>query len=216
MLEAQTKAKAYADWLGGEREAAAEIMAGLHAGAFRPLRLDAVEVMPQMPWLAAGGYGEDRALYTSPIFAGDGEPRTVHLGLDIFAPAGTAVFAPLAGRVHSFRDNANPLDYGPTIILEHAFASSGFGILVFYTLYGHLARESLEGLFAGKAFAAGERLGWLGAVGVNGGWPPHLHVQVVLDLMEFEGDFPGVARRSESARWLENCPDPGPLLGFVV
>ncbi len=211
MLEAQTKAEAYAGWLAGRREPPAEVMAGLHAGIFKPLRLDEAEAMPDDPGLRIGGYGEDRAIYTSPVFTGGGEPRTVHLGIDIFAPAGTDVFAPLPGRLHSFRDNANPLDYGPTIILEHVVADG----LVFYTLYGHLGRESLDGLTVGRALAAGECLAVLGDRDVNGGWPPHLHVQVVLDLMGNTGDFPGVCRRGERARWLDICPDPGPLLGIA-
>ena len=207
----ETRTQAYADWLGGRMAPPAEVMAGLRDGAYRPLRLDTATTMPEDGSRRIGGYGEDRAIYTSPIFAGDGEPRTVHLGVDIFAPAGEAVFAPLAGRVHSFRDNANALDYGPTVILEHRPAPE----LVFYTLYGHLSRESLDGLSVGQGLAAGGRLGWLGTAEVNGGWPPHLHVQVILDLMGREGDFPGVCRRSERARWTEICPDPGPLLGIA-
>ena len=211
MLDAQSRTQAYADWLA-QRPPPAEIMAGLHAGTFSRLRLDEARAMPDDPGLSYGGYGEDRAIYDSPVFTGDGEPRTVHLGLDIFAPAGTEVFAPLAGRVHSFRDNANPLDYGPTVILEHQPVPS----LVFYTLYGHLNRDSLEGLERGKPIRAGERVGRLGEKSENGGWPPHLHVQVMLDLMGYDGDFPGVARRSERRRWLDNCPDPGPLLGMTA
>lgn len=215
MTEARTRLDAYTAWLTGRSRTSADIMTGAQTGGFSPLRLETAATMPENPGLAVGGYGEDRAIYTSPVFTAAGEARTVHLGLDLFAPAGTEVFAPLDGRVHSFRDNANPLDYGPTIILEHAVSTPVSGALVFYTLYGHLARESLDGLTAGQAIAAGQRLGWLGRPEVNGGWPPHLHVQVMLDLMGYEGDFPGVARRSESARWLEICPDPGPLLGIA-
>ena len=103
---------------------------------------------------AYGGYGEDRSVYTQPLFAPAGEePRTVHLGLDIFAPAGTDVMTPLSGRVHSSRINDNPGDYGPTLILEHDAAG-----LKFHTLYGHLSRDSLKGLKPGTAFMAGERI----------------------------------------------------------
>ena len=63
--------------------------------------------------------------------------RTVHIGLDLFAPPGTPVLAPLDGVVHSVADNASPLDYGPTVILEH---EAGPGGPPFYTLYGHLSR----------------------------------------------------------------------------
>jgi murein DD-endopeptidase MepM/ murein hydrolase activator NlpD len=159
---------------------------------------------------AYGGYGEDRSVYTQELFAPEGEePRTVHLGLDIFAPHGTEVFTPLPGRVHSSRINDNPGDYGPTIILEHDAAGTKF-----YTLYGHLSRDSLKGLKPGDAFMAGERIASLGTKRENGGWPPHLHFQIILDIGGARGDFPGVCRRSERETWLALCPDPRPLLGL--
>ena len=55
-------------------------------------------------------------------------------------PPGTAVHAPLPGVVHAASDNAAPLDYGPVIILKHETDQ----LDPFYTLYGHLTRESLE------------------------------------------------------------------------
>jgi murein DD-endopeptidase MepM/ murein hydrolase activator NlpD len=160
--------------------------------------------------LALGGYDEDRAIYATAAFAGGDEPRTIHLGLDIFANEGAPVYAPLDGIVHSFQDNAAPQDYGPTIILAHGVTSE----LTFYTLYGHLSRDSLEGLEVGQAFSAGQTLGWLGGPEVNGDWPPHLHIQIIFDLMGRAGDFPGVFKQSERETWKRNCPDPRPFLGL--
>ena len=48
----------------------------------------------------------------------------------------------------------------------------------------------------------------------NGGWPAHLHFQIIGDLMGFIGDFPGVAKQSEIEEWLERCPDPNLILGM--
>jgi murein DD-endopeptidase MepM/ murein hydrolase activator NlpD len=159
----------------------------------------------------AGGYGEDRVFYQrSPAFTEAGEPRTIHLGIDIWGPAGEPVFAPLASLVHSFQDNAAFGDYGPTIVLAHELEGE-----VLYSLYGHLSRESLDGLHPGKRIAAGERIAWLGAEDVNGGWPPHLHFQVIRDLGGARGDYPGVAARSRSAAMLANCPDPNLLLRIL-
>ena len=163
-----------------------------------------------------GRYDEARMLYTSPLFAGDGEVtaerRTVHLGIDIFMDAGTPVFAPLPGKVAAFNHNRAPLDYGPVIILEHRAPSGD----VFYTLYGHLSEDSLEGLSIGRGVAAGERIGRLGDATVNGGWTPHLHFQVMLDLLGLGVDFPGVCRASERAVWRGLSPDPNLILGIPV
>jgi murein DD-endopeptidase MepM/ murein hydrolase activator NlpD len=196
----------YALWLALQ-PARADILRGI-ADA-RPGGLADADLLPGQP-PRAGGYGEDRSIYTQDLFAPKGEePRTVHLGLDIFAAAGAEVFAPAAGRIHSVRDNANPGDYGPTLILEHTTNGGAF-----HTLYGHLSRASIEGLAVGRAFAAGERIAKLGRREENGGWPPHLHFQIILDIGDAFGDYPGVCRRSEQDRWLALCPDPRPLLGL--
>ena len=161
--------------------------------------------------LGIGRYDEARVLYTTEAFRPKyGEPRTVHLGIDLFVEAGTEIRAPLAGRIHSFAFNDAPLDYGPTILLEH---ETGGGDR-FYTLYGHLSLDSLEGLERGRPVARGETIARVGAYPVNGNWPPHLHFQIVLDLLDKEGDFPGVAAPSERDIWLGLSPDPGRLLGL--
>src|SRR5262249_39103365 len=151
---------------------------------------------------AIGRYDEARLVYQSEAFRGpQGEHpewRTVHLAVDVFLPAGSPVLSPLDGRVHSLRDNAERLDYGPTVILEHSPA----GCPTFYTLYGHLTGDSLEGLAAGDRVARGRRLGAIGAPPGNGDWPPHLHFQVVTDLLGREGEFPGVAAASSRNVWL--------------
>jgi len=157
-----------------------------------------------------GQYDEARVLYTANAFRTEGwdgpDWRTVHLGLDLFASPGTPVHAPLAGRVHALRDNAAPLDYGPTVMLEHDIA--GEAGLRFYTLYGHLDRESLGEHRVGDEVAAGAVLGRIGAPEVNGGWSPHLHFQIVLDLLDRDGEFPGVARPAERAVWCSLSPSP--------
>ena len=160
-----------------------------------------------------GRYDEVRPFYTSDVFAATGndgpEWRTVHTAIDVFLPAGASVYAPLAGTVYSVRDNANSLDYGPTVILKHTVDG---GALTFWTLYGHLSRESLPRLSPGQSLGAGDIVGWLGDDTVNGGWPPHLHFQIVGDLFDRTGDFPGVARASERDLWLSVSPDPSAML----
>ncbi len=155
-----------------------------------------------------GGYGEARPFYTTTDYqtiSDDGPVwRTVHLGIDIWSPSGTAVYAPFAGVVHSIRDNVGDRNYGPTIILEHQPEDAP----KFYTLYGHLSRSSLRRLQPGQFVLAGQEIATIGPRPENGNWPPHLHFQVMLDLLGEEGDFPGVAFPEEREVWLSICPNP--------
>jgi 4-aminobutyrate aminotransferase-like enzyme/Ser/Thr protein kinase RdoA (MazF antagonist) len=168
---------------------------------FGAMRRAAVEV-------SVGRYDEPRLLYVAPAFAtGSGpndEHRTIHIGLDLFARAGAPVFAPLAGTVHAFADNAAHQDYGPVIILRHETDDG----TEFFTLYGHLSRESLATVNLGMPVRAGDRIATLGEPAVNGGWTPHLHLQVIVDLLDLSTDFPGVAAPSQRAAWCTLCPDP--------
>src|SRR5262249_35052535 len=88
--------------------------------------------------VAVGRYDEPRLLYPTPGFAaGDGtlaERRTVHLGLDLFAAAGTPVHAPLPGAVHFADEQTVHLEYGGVLVLRHATDDG----TEFFTLYGHL------------------------------------------------------------------------------
>jgi murein DD-endopeptidase MepM/ murein hydrolase activator NlpD len=81
-----------------------------------------------------GGYLENRVIYeTYANFAtSSADFRNIHLGMDFWTKAGTPVFAPLAGEVHSFQVNPGSGNYGPTIILYHPAEN-------IYSLYGHLA-----------------------------------------------------------------------------
>ncbi|HEV7348285.1 peptidoglycan DD-metalloendopeptidase family protein [Telluribacter sp.] len=160
-------------------------------------------------YAGVGGYDEHRVIYSrSAHFGSPGqEPRSIHLGIDIWAGAGTPVSAPLAGRVHSFAFNDNFGDYGPTIILEHELET-----IRFYTLYGHLTLASLDGLYEGKAVAAGEAFTAIGPYPENGHWPPHLHFQVMADIGTYRGDYPGVCSVRERDKYLALCPDPNLIL----
>jgi len=159
-----------------------------------------------------GRYNEARLLYTSDVFkSNDGERRTIHIGIDLFMKAGSPVFAPLDGTIHSFANNAAPLDYGPAIIIQH---EADEGRVKFFTLYGHLSEDSLEDLQPGKLVKRGDRIAIIGAPPTNGGWPPHLHFQIICDMLGKQGDFPGVAPASQREVWLSISPDPNLILGI--
>lgn len=150
-----------------------------------------------------GGYNEHRVIYRRSEHFSGANPREIHLGVDIWVEAGTPIFAPKDGVVHSFQDNAHFGDYGPTIILQHDLNGK-----TVYSLYGHLSRSSLEGLYEGKAFRAGEELAKIGPFPENGDWPPHLHFQLITDLLGHRGDFPGVCSVADREQFLAICPDP--------
>ncbi len=154
-----------------------------------------------------GGYLENRSVYKdTEHFRGDAE-RCIHIGVDVFMPAGTPLHAPLAGTVHSFANRTTPGDYGPVIILRHELDG-----IEFHTLYGHLTVESLDRLEEGMGVAAGAPVAAIGPRPINGDWTPHLHFQLIRDMQGIRGDYPGVVRPADLEFYRDNCPDPMPLL----
>jgi murein DD-endopeptidase MepM/ murein hydrolase activator NlpD len=158
-----------------------------------------------------GGYMEHRTIYNrSTLFDTDNEPRRLHLGADIWGNAGTPVYAPLNGTVHSFADNDKFGDYGPTIILQHNLEG-----LTLYSLYGHLSRASLNGLWVGQPISIGRQIATFGNAAENGHWPPHLHFQLMLDIGDAKGDYPGVGHYLQKEEYLQNIPNPELILQFA-
>jgi murein DD-endopeptidase MepM/ murein hydrolase activator NlpD len=159
--------------------------------------------------IAIGGYNESRNIYKrSEVFnSTEIEERFIHLGMDLWGKAYTPVLAPLNGKVHSFKDNLGLGNYGPTIILEHKLKGQ-----TFYTLYGHLTKDSIEDIRVGESIDKGEMFAGIGNFPENGDYPPHLHFQVIKDLKGMEGDFPGVTSFINQKTALENCPDPNLVL----
>lgn len=165
-----------------------------------------------------GRYDEARAIYTSKQFGASANPtderRTIHLGIDLQVAPGSAVRTPLDAVVHAFANNAAPLDYGPVVILRHSHPDDNGDAQEFFSLYGHLTTQSLSGLRVGQKIARGEKFAEVGTTQENGGWAPHLHFQLIVDLLEFGTDFPGVARASERRVWTSLSPNPNLLLGI--
>jgi len=164
--------------------------------------------------IGIGRYSEARYLNISPAYHTGNKPtdeyRTIHLGIDLFASAGTPIYAPLEGIVHTYADSNSPGNHGPVIVLAHTQDEHP----VFYTLYGHLSRESLDGIKIGQRIKKGERLAAVGDPVSNGAFSAHVHFQIITDLLELESDFPGAARPSQKNLWLSLCPDPNLILGI--
>lgn len=160
--------------------------------------------------IAYGGYLEQRNLYkNSSLFNNtfSNKSREYHLGIDFWAPSGTPVLASLDAEVYSLKNNAGSGDYGPTIILKHQQDA-----VEFYSLYGHLSHSSLTGLKLGQRVVAGQAIGNLGEAAVNGGYVPHLHYQIIKNLGNYDGDYPGVCSYENLDFFVQNCPDPNWLL----
>ena len=163
--------------------------------------------------VAFGGYNEIRNIYKrSHYFNTDKKhERNIHIGMDLWCDAETPVYVPLDGKVHSYKNNTNFGDYGPTIILKHLINN-----IEFYTLYGHLSLTSIKNLKVNQVFKKGEQLAVLGDANVNGDYPPHLHFQIIRDLQGFKGDYPGVCNIADLNFYLNNCPDPNLLLKLII
>jgi murein DD-endopeptidase MepM/ murein hydrolase activator NlpD len=159
-----------------------------------------------------GRYDEHRpGIYTSQLYevADPGDRRTVHMGVDLFAPAGTAVHAFWEGEIFLYGNNSAHLDYGYTIVTRHVLDG-----IELYALHGHLAGRSLAGKSAGQPIRRGEAIAWLGERQENGGWHPHLHFQLSYE-KPLKPDLPGVVslRDRELARL--KYPDPRLVLGPI-
>ncbi|WP_224489875.1 aminotransferase class III-fold pyridoxal phosphate-dependent enzyme [Robertkochia flava] len=161
--------------------------------------------------IIAGGYLEPRPIYTTGEYVKQGnhgrEYRTLHLGVDFWLPAGTPVHAIIEGEVVTACNDAGDKEYGGLIILKHQGA--GFE---FFTLYGHLSLESIERMRIGDRIERGGVIGYLGNYPENGNWAPHLHFHVMLSLLDYTIDFPGVAYPDQKAIWQSICPDPNGFL----
>lgn len=220
-------------WLEGARGGFAPILGtDIHDAPLRSLSVEACAT-PQNPfdltpteaeqigqedgpldeiWL--GYYLEPRLIYTDLAFRlgpwKASNRRTVHLAVDVFAPAGTALHAPLNGKVLAIENRTGNLDYGGVIVLRHATPEGD----AFYTLYGHLDPACLDALKPGDRVARGEVFCHLGAPHQNGGWAPHLHIQLALTVDEIGDDWPGVCDPDDIALWEAVCPNPAALLNL--
>ena len=161
-----------------------------------------------------GYYNEPRLIYVESAFRNGpwkaSDRRTVHLAVDIFAPTSTRVYSPLDGRVAVAENRVGYLDYGGVIILEHKTPGND----IFYTLYGHLNPEFMERIKVGDTIGAGTFFCQLGDEKMNGGWAPHLHLQLALMTEGIEADWPGVGDPDEMYLWHGICPNPAALLNL--
>lgn len=158
--------------------------------------------------IVAGGYLETRPFYITDAYKKEGnsgsEYRSVHLGIDFWVEAETPIHALFDGKIVSVFNNDHHKDYGPTLILEHKTEKG----IPFYSLFGHLSKSTLALHSAVKAIKKGELIAYVGKSSENGSWAPHLHFQLMLSMLGYEHDFPGVAFPNEISVWKSICPNP--------
>ena len=162
--------------------------------------------------VGAGGYDEARLIYAWPNEPVATEPRTIHMGFDLSLAAGSPLYAPFDGIVHGFEDAAGHHDYGPVIVLRHR--TDDADPVEFYSLYGHLTRDSLDGLWVGQTIVKGTRFARVGSAPTNGDWWTHVHLQLATDLLDVPCNIDGVVRASQRRVWRSLSPDPNLLLGI--
>jgi len=158
----------------------------------------------------AGGYLEPRPIYTSSAYDKTGnsgkESRTIHLGIDFWFPAHTPVHALLEGEVVTAVNDAGDKEYGGLVILKHDVED-----FEFYTLYGHNTVASVLKHNVGDIIKKGEKISELGNYPENGNWAPHLHFQIMLSMLDYKIDYPGVAYFNQFEVWKGLCLDPNLL-----
>jgi 4-aminobutyrate aminotransferase-like enzyme/Ser/Thr protein kinase RdoA (MazF antagonist) len=162
--------------------------------------------------LGIGPWGEERPVYSSDAFRSVFVPdqrRALHLGLDLFAPAGSNVRTPLDATVMDLFETDLPLDYGHAVLLRHE--PDG---LVFYSLWGHLSAQTVRDLKVGERLKAGDVIGQLGGPHENGNWQPHVHIQLITYQPDHAGDVIGAGEASCRAVWAELFPDPMQFAGL--
>lgn len=135
-----------------ERDHLARVMA-----TFSPTIPQRLQMQVPVPGRRSGSFGLRRVF--------NGQPRNPHSGMDIAAPTGAPVHAPLDGRVIDVGDY---FFNGGTVWLDH-----GAGLL---SMYCHLSAMDVQ---VGDTLRAGDAFCKVGATGRVTG--PHLHWSVMLN-----------------------------------
>lgn len=167
-----------------------------------------------------GKYDERRPnMYVGDQYtSGDQESRDIHMGIDLASPTGSDVIAFTHGTVVEKKFNSLSYDYGGTLVTNHEVELVRKGVsgrgdkFQLFVLWGHLSFESLAGLQPGQPFKTGDTLAQLGNETQNGGWNPHLHIQLSW-LKPANCDLPGAVNNRDRNAALVIFPDPRLILG---
>lgn len=201
-----------------------------------PMKNDTVK--KRYVYYGIGRYDENRiSLYQSQLFDnitnsinGYDGLRTIHIGIDLNGPLGTAVYSVCNGYIHSIGYNPELGDYGYVIIIKHYYIRNDNNNITFYALYGHLderttrqyrnryekyqkqSNASSNSLYIKK----GQIIGKIGDINENGGWKiPHVHFQVSINEPIIIHDMPGAVSMNDRNKALYEYFDPRYILGNI-
>jgi len=152
-----------------------------------------------------GGYLENRttALSKYPMAR---EGRFYHLGIDINAPAGTPLYAPLDCEVVISEYEKGEGNYGGMVVLKCRENGT-----VFYVAVGHLAVDSLPRV--STRIKAGQQFAVIGDFAENGNYFYHAHLQILTTKGFREGwAYKGYCKAKDVARIKSICPNPSYLV----
>lgn len=157
---------------------------------------------------ALSGYLEDRTSLLRKYPQMVNENRVYHLGVDISAPLGTNIYAPLTGEVVEAYYEEGDGNYGGLIVLRHNIENC-----IFYSLYGHLNKTVLPSV--GTIINKGDIFARLGDFEENGNWFHHTHLQVLTEKGYNEGWISkGYCSPKDFTTIDRYCPNPIFLLRF--
>ncbi len=135
-----------------------------------------------------------------------GFERTVRLGVDLRAPAGTPVVAPWAGTVVAvFRTG----ERGGGAVLRHSCDAGEF-----HTFYGNLNPAGLDRIAPGVSLAKGTPFARTLGRRSSDGSPPHLRFQLALAPVG-DGAWPCAADPEDLDLWRSLFPNPAAILNLA-
>lgn len=138
------------------------------------------------------------------------ELATIHTGIDVFAEVGTAVHAPLAAIVQRIVRGDGTRAGAAEVILRHRCGEGA----AFFTLYRHLSPDSVAALAEGQTVEPGQVIGKLGSGDPGTGELPHLHCQLITDLLDGKEGFPAMVPVACREVWKGLSLDPNLILGI--
>lgn len=160
-----------------------------------------------------GGWMENRTKLLSDVKYLRKNKTFLHLGIDLSFDAGTMVFSIAEGPiVHIGTDSPLKGGWGGHVLQMIKF--QGKPHLLIYCHLGFIQEKDRL-----RTISKGDFLGLVGNKSENGGWGPHLHLQLVSDVDHvinwahfMDKEIDGYGKVKDISYWAKRCPDPTSLI----